>query len=457
MPASFSPERPAVALTHETHDTPIAAHPLASRIPRPTNAPAMLADPDEFTPLSCDATTPTSIDSYLLEDRPQVGMHVVSFEDATLVTMHWLHATFDAVSWAAIFDAWQLVLAGREDEIKTPTGVEVEVEGGKEQQQQQQQQQQQTPAATAEGTTASAAPTTTAPPTRNLLWDPTSELGKDSSRAQHVLGDRLLNIGGMVGYGLRNIVSLGVRARENRVLCFPAWFVEHLHARCLAELRDEGETDPWLSHGDVLTAWWTRMAVSHLPDAAASARTVTLGNAMSYRRLLFPDISADREAPYLGNAVAILTSIMPASEITTCPLGRLARVVRRTIQQQGTREQVDAYHAILRESPKNKMLPMFGDTAMYPITFSNWTKAHFFGVDFADAVVGGRHPGRPVTARYVQNIQTSLKFPDALFILGRDGGGNYWFSGYRVQGLWQHVEREMKVMEEAGWEQPVKV
>jgi hypothetical protein len=73
------------------------------------------------------------------------------------------------------------------------------------------------------------------------------------------------------------------------------------------------------------------------------------------------------------------------------------------------------------------------------ITFSNWTKANLFGVDFSAAVVhsSGDRPGRPV---YIQNNQLGLTLPNGFPIIGKDSEGNYWLSGYMNVGCWARIE-----------------
>lgn len=75
------------------------------------------------------------------------------------------------------------------------------------------------------------------------------------------------------------------------------------------------------------------------------------------------------------------------------------------------------------------------------ITFSNWTRAKLFDFDFSTAAVGTKI-GRPVRPIYVQNNQFGLKLPNAFPIMGKDGSGNYWFSGYLRKGHWGRIEAE---------------
>ena len=60
------------------------------------------------------------IDDYLNSDLPQIGLHVVSFTDRTVVTIFFPHTLGDAMAQKALLDAWLLVLKGHADAIVAP-------------------------------------------------------------------------------------------------------------------------------------------------------------------------------------------------------------------------------------------------------------------------------------------------------------------------------------------------
>lgn len=117
-------------------------------------------------------------------------------------------------------------------------------------------------------------------------FDPLRELGLHPTEP-HVLEDRCMGAAGLLGFGVRNALNVGYHAKECRIVCVPGAFVERLHAQAVAELKAEaeaatdgedgegGQEEPFLTHGDVITAWWTRLAVSHMLPPE-SQRTVTI-------------------------------------------------------------------------------------------------------------------------------------------------------------------------------------
>lgn len=219
---------------------PIKQHPLAGQLPEPSPRPAVVGDPVQFTPLAVPPGSPSSLDDYLYQDRGLLGLHVVTFTDATLVVLYFSHTTLDLMSWGAILTGWTAELDGRLDDIPVPLGGD--------------------------------------PGDDN--FDLMSELGTKPTEP-HVLAAHHMPMSGLVGFGLRNSLDLAVRPKECRIVCIPGSFVDRLRAQALEELRDEAARNgatgpaPFLSHGDVLSAWWTRLTVSQLLSPE-SERTITI-------------------------------------------------------------------------------------------------------------------------------------------------------------------------------------
>jgi hypothetical protein len=141
----------------------------------------------------------------------------------------------------------------------------------------------------------------------------------------------------------------------------------------------------------------------------------------------------------VSNTIGFL-SVPPACEIFDKPLSYVTSTIRNSIQELGTRVQVETFAAMWREST-GKLPPFFGDVGMHMITFSNCHKARLFETGFSAAVVapgtGYRNiPGRP---SYIQNNQFGLVLPNGFPIIGKDSERNYWLSGYMNKGNWRRL------------------
>jgi hypothetical protein len=393
VPAEFNKDRPALSYSHVVHNVDGMDHPVAARLPKPSLRPDIVCDPDEFRSLFQREGGPVKLDDYLNADIPQLGLHIVSFKDKTLVCLDWPHTLMDAMGKRALLDAWTLMLQGRSDEIVSPQGTNV---------------------------------------------DPLADLGKNPTEPHKLAGERL-SMFGLAQYGVSNILDF-FRSQQNRMVCVPGPFVTKLREEALADIEPNPKMCPFLSEGDVLCAWWTRLAISNL----SSKRTVVLNNAYSLRKPLAEDLLPSNNGPYVSNAIGFLNVLLPAHEIFDKPLSHVAFAIRHAIQELGNRAQVEAFAAMWRES-SGKLPPFFGNSGMHMITFSNWSKAGLFETDFSAAAVtpgkeSGEKPGRP---SYIQNNQFGLILPNGFPIIGKDNDGNYWLSGYMNKGHWEKIEEQL--------------
>ncbi|KAK7751847.1 hypothetical protein SLS62_006148 [Diatrype stigma] len=338
---------------------------MASRLPEPTARPALVCDAAELADVFRGPESPRNMDDYLYTDRPQLNVHVVSFSDNTVISMYWPHSLFDAMGMKVMLNAWSLILQGKEDEIRPPHAFDSDV---------------------------------------------LSEFGKHATEP-HKLGDRLMTVPNLVLYGLRNVVDLTLRGKENRMACIPATFWEKLRATALAELEAEGYEKPW----------------------------VVVQNAFSMRSQLGEDLISPGSG-YLSNCTGYVYFMLQAKDILQNSLGYVAWQFRRAIYEQATREQVEAYAALVRQSSVSAP-PFFGDGSSHMVTFSNWTKALHFGVDLSGAAVKPRDT--PCVPSYIQCVEMPYNFTEGFQILGKDARGNYWLGGNRVKGLWGKIEVQL--------------
>lgn len=392
VPRQFTSARPAIAFEHETHDMSKAEHPAASRIPSyksaPAERPAVVGNPEDWSELCCGANPMKTIADYVGTDHPITGLRIVSFKDATIVNFHWLHIAADAMALKAILDNWVLVLQGREAEVPLLQGFDE---------------------------------------------DPLRELGLHPTEKFDLAGSELSGWGA-ASYALRNGYTITLAKKENRTVCIPAVFLAKLRRIALRELKDEGIKDPFVTDNDLLTAWFSRVAFSHLPPE----QPVTILQAMSLRRALEKDLLPPGR-PYVSNCLGF-TNVLKTKEEADYSLGLLARDIRQGINKHSTREQIEAYWNMGR---KNTWLlgpvpVLFGQPSMYQIGYSNWKKVEATLTDFSIArLKGGDEPLYP---SFVSQIQNGAAYPDGFIITGEDVRGNYWLEGYRPAGLWAHVE-----------------
>ncbi|KAF4450961.1 family regulatory protein [Fusarium austroafricanum] len=391
IPAEFSQSRPAIRFSHVDYsDMSKDNHPTASKLPKPSCRPAVVGDPDETVELACGPECPTSIKDFLHSDHPMLGLHIVSFKDATLVTLHWLHVVSDAMGMKPLLDGWIRAMQG--DEIPEQQGYD---------------------------------------------YDPLVELGKHP-RELHVFDDKRMSTTSLIAYGLKNGYGITVGRKECRMVCIPGWFLEELRTTVLQEFVNAGIEKPFLTDNDVLVAWWSCITISHLPTR--SNKPVAIQLAMSLRKTLSKDLLSP-DKPFVSNCTSMANLLLSAKELKKRTVSNIAFQVRSAVNQQRTREQVESYQAMVLESAAP--LPvLMGPANGHQIWYSNWTQAGLFEMDFSVAAVTPRETS--LYASYISVSQAPLKAPESFVIVGKDMQENTWLCGYRSQGLWKHVERELE-------------
>lgn len=404
--------------TKESFGVSLAEHPLASRMPDATDDIHIHGSPERFRDFigSVD-TTPGNIDGFLYSDTPQLGLHVVTFLDATLVSLNWPHTMTDGLGRLAIIKNWCKVLAGKEDEVA---------------------------------------------PLKGTLEDPMATVGTGplhEKEEPYALKDK--NIGGL---GMVNLVAHSIWDKfwvpelELKVVFLPGKAIAVLRQQAADDLsrtnsNDQGTTasngaaaqaTPFVSDGDILTAWLTQVTFrAHGP----SSRPVAFNNVFELRSRL-PDVF-DPSAAYVGNFARSAQTQLTAEEARFLPLGQLALRYRESLASQITEGQVRGMIRFTRELGKSPLLPIQSNSIM--LTCSNWSKAKFFdAVDFAPAVVkpGPKSdvapvPGKPVYFHAMSTKEDPPMLRNIYNVLGKDCAGNYWVTAKLPPAVWQNIDKEI--------------
>ncbi|KAK2004040.1 hypothetical protein LX36DRAFT_27544 [Colletotrichum falcatum] len=381
VPHKFTPARPAVRFSHEVHNMSIAEHKYAKHMPKATSVPSIQPGVINFYTLGAREGAPRTMEDLLSSDEPGIALHVVSFNDATLVGLLFSHVLFGAAGMQALVEAWSQVLAGREAEVPALQGAR-----------------------------------------RDILDD--VGVDTDPDKETHLLERRLLKGFRQFRFNLRFLWDIYRRPQiEAKTLCLPADFVAGLRAQAMADLHamDEkglgtGET-PFVSEGDVLTAWWTRIVCA----ARGSSRPVTVFNAVDITGRL-KNVFAPGKL-YVQNSALCTWTLLSSAEVLKAPLGYVARCFRYDIQTQTTPSQLMAYMRRVRKRGRCKTQPIFGDPNSMLIIFTNWSRSKFFEcIDFAPAVIS-RAPDMPAELSAVPEDNHPPNAGDSIVSGGGSGGG----------------------------------
>jgi hypothetical protein len=221
-------------------------------------------------------------------------------------------------------------------------------------------------------------------------------------------------------------------------------------AKLSADIRTEKNQSvidrPFLSEGDVLSAFLTRIAVTN--EGPTSTRQIGILNAFNLRPSLASSCLPPVAGVCLSNAVFTISALGTASDILTKPLSYTASLVRKSITEQSTRPQVKALAALTRTAVgQTGRPPVFRDGGTRLVIFSNWTNAGFFKLGFEAALVG-EGQATQVKPSFVNlaGVSNGLSPRGSWPILGQDEDGGYWIQGNLRSDLWPEVEKKIEEM-----------
>lgn len=348
---------------------------------------------------------PKTLNDYLTRDVPQLCLHIVSFTDSTLISISLPHTLTDGTGGGQIYQSWALALQGRDDEI---------------------------------------------PPFHGYNHDPLATFGETTSEP-YIHANRLVTGWRKWPFVFYQLYDAWRYRTASRIVCVPGAFLAEQRKKAIEEIRaDTGDDKAFVSDNDVLTAWFTRLAVSGFPKN--SNKTVRVMNAFKLATVLGNDHLPSAKA-YISNAATEMYAFLTVRDFFTKPLSYAAYAVRRSMMEGGTREQVEALAGVKKQClvQSGHTWPIFGDASMEMMSYSNWTKGKYFETDFSAAIVREGLPRAtraetPGFASLVQFNAWSSKFDlrNIVPIMGKDAAGNYWLQGPLRDVVWNRIDRELK-------------
>jgi hypothetical protein len=361
---------------------------------------------DFFTSIVCRPDSPRDLADWIYTDRPQLDIHAALFQDATLLTISYLHTFSDAISRTNLFEAWIAVLRGHEEEV--PAFVPYD-------------------------------------------HDPLYTLGKEAPRQSYRNLRRLLSGLSLVIFGLRYMFEiLWFPKLEEHPIRLPGRCVDKMRKTVLQELAitaSRGTRKPFVSEGDVVVGWWVRTMIKALKPAPD--RTIMVMNVFNVWNL-FPEWFPHGAAGLVGNSFFYSYTLLVASKVLQdTDLKYVASTNRTALMEHRTKQQVAAMTAIQRENFM-KAAPVVGDSKLLFMAATNQHKARYFETDWSAAVIA---PGVPLSGRphalgrpsYVNDIEYCRGYPtrNIVRIIGKDAGGDWHLLFKARAGAWRVIHQEL--------------
>ncbi|KAK7456634.1 hypothetical protein Landi51_01910 [Colletotrichum acutatum] len=435
IPQSFTPSRPAVHLTTEPNPSSVSTHPLSSTIPSfffppktttsSPNHPIILDTPSTLTPLLAGPEAPRTFVDYTTIDRPLLTLHIITFTDATFVTITYPHSITDGMGRRELVENWCRVLSGRHDLVT---------------------------------------------PLADLSSDPMAKVAyaeKQRYDEPFLWEHKRLNGWGKVRFTLGLLWYLLTNRIRQRNIFIPATALLRLRERAEADVATPADEEPTttgrLSDGDILTAYLVRLACSHIPSTPPT-KPISISTALDLRGRLHPDDLPAGEA-HVSNLVAYNWTNTTALGLLHAPFGKAVALIRNSVRSQLTDAQVYAstrltYTAVAENGSTNQ----FTEANGFVVSVSNVGRARFHEViDFSPAVVKSEEEPRgegeegegeeekeerkTPRGKIVWQCNTprmSLLPPCLIYIQGKDHEGNYLAQMVVSERTWRVIEDEVK-------------
>ena len=400
IPAYFTAACPPVTFTQKQHHSPASQHLIAPLTNQYGSEPQVYGDNDAIRHLTTPPGAPRTVAEYVNAELPQIGVHVVRFTDATIITVSWPHTFSDLLGMREFMGAWTSVISNPHAKICEPY---------------------------------------------QIYENPLETLGENPTELYQLSALRMSNWA-LTKFLVRHIPVYFLSKRVSRSVYVPADFVSSLRQMAYSSTGHLCSKTAFLSEGDVLFAWWAKIV---LQSRRARNETVQL-NTVASRRKIFSQSHLRSDRVYLSNAIGLIPTIITGADLLQRPIGWTASQIRESIQLLHHREQMEAYEAV----PTNfslRMPPALGDSIMYVVSATNWTKADLYDLDFTQAAyeppAATRFPSGSMAVKptMVQGfIEDGLyQALGPLFIIIKDKRENYYISGYARKGLWNRIDRNL--------------
>lgn len=357
----------------------------------------MLDTPEELDTILAGSEAPRCLDDWLFSDRPALAVHVITFTDATFVTLSYSHSLVDGVGKREIMTNWCKVLAGRLEDVS---------------------------------------------PLAEWDEDPMSVIcHHPSAQKERYVYEKDRLTGWRKWYWVFRFIADRFQNRNNyrqRNVFIPASTMALLRQ----EADDHASDKTYLSDNQLLTAWLLRLACSPLKG---SHRPIGITSAVDLRGFHLHGLRPG--TVYLQNLLAYTWINTTATSLLCSPLGTAAALMRTSLKAQLTLNQVQAAAHLTHDAVGRTGTPdFFTGKDSFLVSVSSLAKAKYWeSVDFSPAILkagtAGEHAGRP---SWQSSTPRSGMKPSCLVVVqGSDLKGNWFAQMVLSQRTWNTVEQKL--------------
>lgn len=405
-PTVFTSEFPACTVFHKKCvDTLIQSDPIGEHFALPNHRAFTQKYPLDHQVHLSSHGFPSTVQDLIDRKLPQLVLHILSFHDATILTLSFPPTTMDAAGFKAFLENWSLCMANKPDEVTPIFGshqdaLEKLVTEAEEKQ-----------------------------PLGELIMDKrltalTPKLAPNwwRRRSHQPMQSRMVYI----PKDIYNDFMIDIRED-------------------IAGILEEDDERPVTTDADIILAWISKLqAATDLKQRGVlSTSIVNLRCHLSTFR--------DPTVEFLQSLTLPAYSYISPEEATDT-IGAIALQQKHNMHNQMTEHQLLTLtkHIIQKKKSGKNPLPIYDAPSIPHLEFNNFSPLRLFSaVDFSPAVLCSGEFEAPrynlpgaVTAAYRLMRDTNDEEP-VCSVLGKDCGGNFWMTGHLEPAVWVKVEEEL--------------
>lgn len=348
-------------------------------------------------------------------DHPILGLHVMSFDDATVIILNYSHVLMDGGGSNALMKAWTNVVNGRKADIAPLSGAWSD--------------------------------------RLDLIRDDIKQNGAD----EFVLQDRVIDMGDFLPDDKATPVQdpmwdMSSPDSRWRVICLTHRAVEVI----LKQARNTLPPDSFATEDDMIAGWVAKTVAGFLPPT----RPINLMRLYDLRRALTKAGILESETAHVQNMYQMAWTLIPeAKDLADAPLGKIAVDLRSSLSEQTTISQI---RASFKERLDSGMTPLYGDPKGMIFTANSRVKNHNCKkIDFSGAVKSARavdEKGSTTEEKMMEQagmpdyIETLVQLPGPPpgpnFIQGAiDWDGNRTIFTFLSSAMWPKMEGVLRELD----------
>ncbi|KAM3432748.1 hypothetical protein MY4824_006383 [Beauveria thailandica] len=406
VPHEFTEQDPPFTYTHRDHSAELFDADSARRtFPRAASGPHVYSRTPAANAAAFAPGTPITLADHISRGLPQLGLHVTTFCDVTLMELTWPHTVMDGTGQRDLLATWSLALAGRAHDI---------------------------------------------PPLAGAREDVPRRIAERYADARQRLEDDVMQGKALTGFGkllffCRLLWRMLTGARAD-------WRVFRLPRTVVGRWREDVEKlppapktgkPPFVSDGDLICAWLVTLAAAgRSPWRRPRARYVVAGSVNCRSR-----IPALQDGTYMQNLLSLYFAPVPdVGGPGDDGLARIALAHRAQVAAQTTETQILHHFQRRRaeaEAGQRPSVPLYCRADDVVLMCNNLSGLRISAAaDFRPAVVkaaadGTRASGRVVSHYYLSSDDGNR--PTPYFVcLDQDEEG-YWIRGKASPGTWERI------------------